>query len=359
MVRAVLYEGYALYPYRPSSTKNRHRFTFGGLVPRSVGAESGEAWEMQTQCLVRGTATTSISVRVRFLQLLASQQVIEREAAAHEATLAELVGQRRRLLFSFDAGGVGVEGAVVVSAELLEPETARVTVRVENLTGGLNLESGDALALRTLASTHTILSVREGAFISLVDPPAALKPAAEGCKNVGTWPVLAGEPGLGEAVLSSPIILYDYPEVAPESPGDLFDATEIDEILTLRILTLTDDEKREAAAADPRVRALLERTEALTGEDLLRLHGALRRPGGAAASFVPGDRVTLRPRRRADVFDIVLAGKAATIAKVERDIEGRILYAVTVDDDPGRDLGEEGRPAHRFFFAADEVERAP
>ncbi len=358
VVRAVLYEGYALYPYRRSSTKNRHRFTFGGLEP------GGDA--IQTECLVRGSDGTAVSVRVRFLQQLFSHAALEREAVAHEAALGELVERRWRLLFSFGADGAAgsrtVEGAVEVNAERLDEATYRLRVRVENLTQGA-FETRDDVALVTFASTHTILGVKDGAFLSLTDPPAPLLDAARRCANEGTWPVLAGEPGLGEAVLSSPIILYDYPEVAKESPGDLFDATEIDEILTLRILTLTDAEKREAAAQDPRVGDLIARTEALSQEDLMRLHGAMRAPPqpppperGGHWGGARGDKVVLRPKRRADAFDMILAGKTATIVKVERDLEGRVQYAVTVDDDPGRDLGAEGRPAHRFFFAADEVE---
>jgi hydrogenase maturation protease len=153
----------------------------------------------------------------------------------------------------------------------------RVTVRVRNLTP-LEGAAGDReAALRhTFVSTHTILHVQGGAFVSLLDPPAACQDHAAACRNVGTFPVLVGEPGQTDTLLSSPIILYDYPRVAPESPGDLFDATEIDEILTLRILTLTDEEKREMCAADKRARALLERTEALAREQLLGLHGAVR-----------------------------------------------------------------------------------
>ena len=76
-------------------------------------------------------------------------------------------------------------------------------------------------------------------------------------------------------MLSAPIILSDYPQIAPESPGDLFDGTEIDEILTLRIMTLTDAEKQAMIAVDDRV-AVLERTEALAPEQLMRLHGTIR-----------------------------------------------------------------------------------
>jgi hydrogenase maturation protease len=70
--------------------------------------------------------------------------------------------------------------------------------------------------------------------------------------------------------------LYDYPQIAPESPGDLFDGAEIDEILSLRIMTLTEEEKREIRQSDDRVRQILERTESLPEEQLMKLHGVLR-----------------------------------------------------------------------------------
>jgi hypothetical protein len=96
------------------------------------------------------------------------------------------------------------------------------------------------------------------------------------CTNASLWPVLVGGDGQRDTLLASPIILYDYPQIAPESPGDLFDGTEIDEILTLRILTMTDAEKAEMRQTDERARALLERTEALSAEALMGLHGTMR-----------------------------------------------------------------------------------
>jgi hypothetical protein len=86
-------------------------------------------------------------------------------------------------------------------------------------------------------------------------------------------------------MLVSPIILSDYPQVAPESPGDLFDGAEIDEILTLRILTMTDSEKEEMRQMDYRTRRILERTENLSPSQLMQLHGTLRNPHALA-----GDR---------------------------------------------------------------------
>ena len=181
-------------------------------------------------------------------------------------------------------------------------------------------------------------------------------------------------------MLSAPIILYDYPQIAPESPGNLFDATEIDEILTLRILTLTAEEKRAMAACDERGRALLERTDALSPEQLAGLHGMVRRPRPipgpepsnpwapptdrrqvecvriGAIEARRGDRVRLRPRGGADILDSALQGMTATIETVEQDVEDQIYLAVTVDDDPGKDLGSKGLPGHRFFFRPEEVE---
>jgi hypothetical protein len=129
---------------------------------------------------------------------------------------------------------------------------------------------------RTLCSTHTVLRAQGGAFVSLTDPPPALRAAAEACRNEGTWPVLAGEPGDRRTLLSSPIILSDHPQIAPESPGDLFDGGEIDQLLILNILSLTDAEKAEMRASDPRAGEILDRTEALTSEELMGLHGAIR-----------------------------------------------------------------------------------
>jgi hydrogenase maturation protease len=130
--------------------------------------------------------------------------------------------------------------------------------------------------LRALASTHTILEVQDGEFVSLLDPPACWREAATACRNVGAWPVLVGDERQKDRMLAAPIILYDYPRVAPESPGDFYDGTEIDEMLTLRVLTLTDEEKRAMAGVDERASALLARTEALARGQLLGLHGALR-----------------------------------------------------------------------------------
>jgi hydrogenase maturation protease len=163
-------------------------------------------------------------------------------------------------------------------AESLKDELFRLTLHISNVSAVPGAESlnRDAALLHSLISTHAILHTVDGEFVSLLDPPPALRSVAQACENKGVWPVLVGEEGDSHTMLASPIILYDYPQVAPESPGDLFDGAEIDEILSLRILTMTDDEKHEMRHADERARQILERTENLPEEQLRKLHGALR-----------------------------------------------------------------------------------
>jgi hydrogenase maturation protease len=331
---AVLYEGYILYPYRPS-VKNRQRWTFGGLFPESYcQAEPGsDASSNQTEFLVQGGPATRLEVDVRFLHLTARQvgeivpspaqgpecelpfrpvetlrvgdrlfhtwqEAQEREIVLPEVTLGELAGSPQTHHFLFPGGGqtellygpageiagilVRQQHALAGDSELAAVEIAeglyRVTVRVVNRTplAEEDCRSRDEAALRALASTHLILGVQQGAFVSLLDPPGCCREAAAACLNIGLWPVLVGAEGERDTMLASPIILYDYPQVAPESPGDFFDGTEIDEMLTLRVLTLTDEEKQAMAAVDERAGALLARTEALAREQMLGLHGTVR-----------------------------------------------------------------------------------
>ncbi|MBA3947290.1 MAG: hypothetical protein H0X37_22370 [Herpetosiphonaceae bacterium] len=335
IANAVLYEGYMLYPYRPSSVKNQQRWTFGGICPQSYSLAQGgtEAWTMQTECVVVGERPV-LEVRLRFLHLIdrqvgvlvhpqeqlvpgaepdfrvvdvlqvgerrvqAWQEATEREAGVGELPLTELINARRQIPFAFpysrelepvrDAAGP-VIGVIVREQQpingILEIEAAqtgdrlwKLTVRIMNLTtlDQAEMQSRDVALLRSFISTHTLFGVQRGEFVSLFDPPTAYSELVASCQNVGSWPVLVGEPEQADMLLASPIILYDYPQIAPESPGDLFDGTEIDEILTLRILTMTEEEKREMGAVDERARVLLSRTEALAREQLMSLHGTVR-----------------------------------------------------------------------------------
>jgi len=333
---AVLYEGYILYPYRPSAIKNQQRWNFGALHPQSYALASNgtDAWTMQTECLVQGDRHTALDVKVKFLHFMARevgvfetssgateigsdrnfqvvaslevngqtfhtwQEAIEREANLPDIRLGEVVAQPQTQRFTFpashereilrDANGLevgvhirrqqAIEGAVEVKAERVENELFKITANVMNVTSFdvSNQPSRNDALMRSFVSTHTVLGARDGAFVSLLDPPEEWREAAALCRNVGTYPVLVGEEGMRDCVLSSPIILYDYPQIAPESQGDFFDGTEMDEMLTLRVMTLTDEEKREMRGGDERARRILERTESLPAEHLMKLHGAVR-----------------------------------------------------------------------------------
>jgi hypothetical protein len=323
IAEAVLYEGYLLWPYRRSARKNQQRWTFGGVYPRAYSEARGEddPWIMQTQCLVLGDEETAIEVKVRFLHVverkvnqknangtlefvdellvggeryLSWDEATEREVAVGRFKLSELEssmqveidipkGSRKESLAEPTGEVVGavvrgwrtLRGVVEIGAEPLREGTFRVTVRITNTTpwGG---EDRESTLKQTFVSTHTALEVEGGEFVSLIDPPEELREAAEGCENLKTWPVLVGEEGERNMLLSSPIILYDYPQIAPESPGDLFDGTEIDQMLILNVLNLTNEEKEEMRASDPRGREILERCESLSPEELMKLSGAIR-----------------------------------------------------------------------------------
>jgi hypothetical protein len=336
IAKAVLYEGYMLYPYRPSSVKNQQRWNFGVLCPQSYSeAQNGsEAWSMQTECPVEGSSLTAIEIRVRFLQLVARsvgqlnapvagllpgeipefhpvetlvvkgrayqpwQEAVEREvivpvcnvqALSHAPLTQSFVFPAEKQFEPLRESSGEIVGILVRERNALfgEVEAAatpqgdgvfKVCVRIRNTTpfeAADRANREDAL-LSALVSAHTILGVQDGQFVSLLAPPDEMSGLASGCKNVGTWPVLVGDEGNRDTLLSSPIILYDYPQIAPESAGDLFDGTEIDEILSLRIMTLTDEEKLEMSQSDERARQMLERTETMPVEHLMKLHGVLR-----------------------------------------------------------------------------------
>ena len=266
---AVLYEGYLLYPYRASAIKNQQRWNFGVLYPRQYAEQQtgADAWKMQTECLMVTDSSAALEVRVRFLHLTA-QGAIERQLDLPLVELSELTAHPMRQNF--------VEAEVELEAKQVASGVYGIRCTILNTSACVAATRDEALH-HSLVSTHTILSVEGGEFISLMDPPDHLRELASTRQNLGAWPVLVGEPGERDAMLCSPIILYDYPQIAPESPGALFDGTEIDEILTLRIMTLTAEEKLEMASGDERARQILERTEAMPVEQFMKMHGVLRR----------------------------------------------------------------------------------
>jgi hypothetical protein len=331
IANAVLYEGYLLYPYRQSALKNRQRWTIGVVYPREYSEANGglEPWAMQTECLVLGGADTTLDLYVRFLHIflrgvrhaedregsaqgcgnvsstrewsIASrlagepqEEGREREVRIANCSLGKLAEQAHTLDFAFPDERDGEEeepagefirnlrplkGSLSVAVQPINTGLFKLTLRLENHTPETAAIAGlrNGLMLHCFIASHAIFQIRQGAFVSLMDPPEEMREAAGECRNVHTWPVLIGTEGDADLMLSSPIILYDYPQIAPESPGPLFDGTEIDEILTLRILTLTDEEKHEMRQRDRRAREILERTERLTPEAFMKLHGTIRR----------------------------------------------------------------------------------
>jgi hydrogenase maturation protease len=223
------------------------------------------------------------------------QEALERDVSLPAFRLERLISEPVRHRFVFPAetrtdtepeGGEEslvvrrrsqVSGDVEVSAKRVHENHLKITIVVSNRTPLENPEaSRDEALMQSLVSTHIILGVEGGEFVSLLEPPEELKELAAQCQNVGAWPVIVGEPGQRDTMLASPIILYDYPQIAPESAGDLFDGTEIDEILSLRIMTLTDEEKSEIRQSDERASQILERTETMPAEQFMKLHGVLR-----------------------------------------------------------------------------------
>jgi hypothetical protein len=422
---AVLYEGYVLWPYRRSARKNQQRWTFGGIYPRGFveSARSGDRWQVETQCLARG-ANPVVEVELRFLQVVARRVARVCSDGSLEFVDDLPVGVDGQRILAWDEalerrflcpgsfvvaaaeereavdGGVIVrssehlQGLVDLRVDRLTESVSRVTVSLCNTTDWSGVDR-DAAQRHGLMSAHFVLRVRDGAFVSLTDPPPDLAALAASCDNQGLWPVLVDDE---RTMLASPIILYDYPRVAPESPGLLFDSSEIDQLLILNTLTLSDAEKAEVRATDPRAREILDRAESLSAEDFARLHGTIRElhiPSPSTESFSSsslvassgsgafaasasgldgptpesvviggvavrqGSKVRVHPRGRADVFDLVLNGQIATVEAIEQDFDDRVQLAVTLDADPGRDLGTARMPGHRFFFGPDEVEPVP
>jgi hypothetical protein len=437
---AVLFEGYLLYPYRASAQKNRLRWQFGVLVPPSFGARCGEPARSRTECLLEPARGASLHVRLRFLQLRArsvydadgravDQLVVDEvrhfpweegvprtvdAVLALDEVLAAGPEQGHTVAFrlpeELEVEAVGadgasvhrrcwpVEGRLVVSATPLPGPYDVLRLRVDVVNDSACPRNAPReTALRTaLIAAHTLIAVAGGGFLSSTDPPEWAAAATRELTNEHTWPVLAGPPGSTDVVLSSPIILADHPQLAPESPTDLFDGTEIDEILSLRTLVLTDAEKAEARATDPRAAGVIDAVDAMPPEIWERLHGAIRslEPAdrvpelrtptadppewaeptapwwdpGADASVSPetdavvvdgvtvakGSAVRLHPRGRSDAQDLFLDGMAATVQAVLHDVDGETHVAVSLDDDPAAEL----QLAHgRFrYFRPDELE---
>ena len=458
---AVLYEGYLLYPYRASSSKNQSRWQFGVLGPPRAADESfGEDPGMAMECLLEATDTgvdgvtdeddqPTVRVRLRFLQLQSRE--VEEQADGGHVPVGELVVDGASLL-SWDeavecevpvpaydlrpafadatfeavettievAGGEHIEEvadrqgtvvgrivrrrtplrAVVAIGAETDGRYVRLSVAARNTHSDAATTKDDAIRLSLIGAHVLIEADGPTRFVSLLEPPEDAADGVARCRQRRCFPVLVGAPGATDVVLGSPIILYDYPEIAAESAGALFDSTEIDEILTLRVMTMTDQEKAEARSTDPRAAEIIDRCEGMSADTLQQLHGVLRDPHGPLADpseqsrhdlgkndatvFETGDvpwwdpasdesvqpeldsvlidgvrvakgsLVRVHPSRRADAQDLFFADQVARVTAVLSDVDGGTHVALVLVDDPAADMHEwYGR---YLYFAPDELE---
>jgi hypothetical protein len=437
---AVLYEGYLLYPYRATSSKNQSRWQFGVVGPPGASdAGIGEDDSLSAQFLIDGDS--ELTLVVRFLQLqhrraerdvgggrfepvdelisglqswVTWDEAVERELTFGPFDLANLAQPRTVEVAVAEGtdkedvdGGRLIRTRAAISAELTikvehDDDLNRVSVAVRN-TGAAAAGKDTAIAT-SLIGTHVIAEVVGGEFVSLLEPPDTAAGPVSRLVQHRCFPVLAGRPGERDLMLISPIILYDHPEIAEQSEGALYDSTEIDEILTLRVMTMTDEEKAQARATDPRAAAIIDRCDSMSPEAMQQLHGILRNPHVPglehddprldaldeqmrSAGLIPeipegvdwwdpvadtavrpdldavlvngvrvaaGSIVRLRPCRRADAQDIFFAGKTARVTSVHEDVDGQQYVGVIVEDDPDVEMPDSyGR---YLYFAPDEVE---
>lgn len=446
---AVLYEGYLLYPYRASSSKNQTRWQFGVVSPPGAAeAGLGEQSAMTLQCLLAGSATGTeeMVVHLRFLHLQRRQihDTQDREVAelivdgTSWTSWDEAVERELDFAFALDllqdgvTVPVRVEGAenVEVVRDASGVEVGRVVRRTWPLSAELTLTATPSGGYRTfelnitntapdvptsketairaaLIGAHVLVEARGFGFVSMVDPPEDAAELVAACTQDRCWPVLTGAPGDTDLLLGSPIILYDHPQIAAESDGSLFDATEIDEILTLRVMTMTEQEKAEARATDPRAREIIDRCDEMTPETLQQMHGVLRDPRARESatmleprsesqwsgisdvrnleptSFETGDApwwspeadaavrpgldavvidgvsvardslVRVHPSRRADAQDLFFDNQVARVTAVLTDVDGGTHVALVLLDDPAADIYDlSGR---YWYFDPDEV----
>jgi hypothetical protein len=341
LVTTLLWEGYALYPYTPGATKNATPTPFGIVYPPAYAQGSPTTFDrIRMQGIVEGPAGATLALDVRCLQAGA-----ERRVSLAPTALSSLEAEPLGTEFAFD----GITGRIRMASQRFDERLARVTMCVHNTTPvPEGLQRADAL-LSSLLSTHVIARVAGAKFLSPIDPPEHAAAAVMACAAVNTFPVLGNDDDT--ALLGAAIILPDHPQLAPESRGDLFDATEIEEALLLHVLALSDDEREQIAEHDPAVRAMVERAVAATPQEIVNLHGrvtisdpATRDPQSGeleatvdGVTFRQGDRVRLRAAD-GTAQDHLLIGRTAVVERIYIDYDDAVHLGVTVDDDPGREL---------------------
>ncbi|HEV2924506.1 MAG TPA: hypothetical protein VGW98_10760 [Solirubrobacteraceae bacterium] len=384
LIDSLLYEGYALYPYTPGAAKNATPTPFGIVYPPNYAAGLASTFDhLELRCVLEAPRDARIGAEVRFLAATGERH----EAVAQRLELADTSvgalegsspGAGRSLSREAEVG-VGDAGRLLVTlilhAQELDAGIHELALRIANRTPCAHgLDRAGALA-RSLLSTHPILRVSGGRFISPLERP---------CASVNTFPVLASD--TDDALIGGAIVLPEHPQIAPESRGGLFDSTEIEEALLLHVKVLSEAERTEIERQDPVVREMVARAAAATPEDILALHGrvTMRDPARAGARspvtetppeeppelvdptageeyadvdgvrFRRSGKVRIRPGPDADLHARMLDGRIATIERVMVDYDGKVHLGVTIDGDPGQELL---RDSGRFlYFFAPEVE---
>jgi len=369
LIDSLLYEGYALYPYTPGATKNATPTPFGIVYPPVFAATLTTTFDhLELRCVLQAPPDAVLSAEVRFLAAggerhTAAARRLEM-AGAMVGALGEPAAKEARI--ESDTGPPLVVGLRLAARQLREGEY-EVAFRVENRTlVRSGLDRAGALA-RSLLSTHPIVRVSGGRFISALERPG---------ESVNTFPVLAS--AADDTVIGAAIVLPDHPEISPESRGGLFDSTEIEEALLLHVHALSDAEREEIERQDPAVREMVARAAAATPAEIIALHGRVTlrdpetneppvEPPGLAdpragedvanvdgVTFRRGGKVVIRPGADADLQARMLDGHVATIERIFTDYDGKTHLGVTIDDDPGQDLMRD--TGRYLFFFAPEVE---
>jgi len=371
LVDSLLWEGYALYPYTPTATKNATPTPFGIVYPPVYAAALASTYDhLELRCVLEASPDAVLGAEVRFLAPGGQRHTaVERRLELTGAMVGALAHVPARKPASVSCGGEGAPLSVEMTLETRElgEREYEVILRVANGTlVSSGLDRAGALG-RSLLSTHPIVRVQGGRFLSPLERP---------CQSVNTFPVLASP--ADDVVLGAAIVLPDHPEIAPESHGGLFDSTEIEEALLLHVQVLSDAERAEIEQQDPAVREMIARAAAATPEEIVALHGrvtvrdphtteppseppGLVDPGAGeeaaevdGVTFRRGSAVVIRPRPDADLHARMLDGRRATIERIFTDYDGRTHLGVTIDDDPGQELMRE--TGRYLFFFAEEVE---
>jgi hypothetical protein len=383
LIDSLLYEGYALYPYTPGATKNATPTPFGIAYPPAYAAALASTFDqLLLRCVLHAPPDALVNGEVRFLAPSGERH----EAAAHRLQLpgtsvgalagASTSGRPLERHAEIDAQGAApLLVTLSLQAQELGPGSYELALRVANRTPCADgLDRATALG-RSLLSTHPILRVCGGRFVSPLERP---------CASVNTFPVLAS--ATDDAVIGAAIVLPDHPQIAPESRGGLFDSTEIEEALLLHVKVLSDAEREEIEQQDEAVRAMVARAASATPDEILALHGRFTacEPDGAEARspvsdsppqeppglldptageeeadvdgvrFRRGGKVRISRPPEADLHARLLKGRVATIERIMIDYDGKAHLGVTIDGDPGQELlRDSGR---LLFFFAPEVE---